>query len=133
MTFYIEQMQKINRELYPNDYLVKQLVGAKQYIDNHFADNINLGDLATKAFISKFHFLRLFKLLYGVTSHQYLTSVRIENAKRLLNNGKSISETCITVGFNSYTSFTGLFKKTTGTTPVAFKNSNFRKSNFREV
>ncbi|MEP7143225.1 MAG: AraC family transcriptional regulator [Ferruginibacter sp.] len=131
MTFYSEQIQKIKKEFYPKDYLAKQVIGAKQYIDRQFADNINLTDLAACAFMSKFHFIRLFKLLYGETPHQYLVTVRIENAKRLLNSDRSISEVCTAVGFNSPTSFTGLFKKITGVTPTTFKKKINRKAIFK--
>jgi AraC-like DNA-binding protein len=121
MTFYNEQITKISKDIYPKDYLIRQVIQAKHFIDKHFADNINLNHIAEKAFLSKFHFIRLFKSCYGSTPYQYLTSVRIENAKRLLKSDSAISETCFAVGFASVTWFTGLFRKMTGVTPAAFK------------
>jgi hypothetical protein len=43
MTFYNEQIIKINKDIYTKDYLTKQVIRAKHFIDNHFADNLNLG------------------------------------------------------------------------------------------
>jgi len=121
MTFYNEQITKINKNLYPKEYLTRQIIQAKYFIDNHFADNISLGHIAAKAFISKFHFIRLFKSYYGITPCQYLTMVRIENAKRLLKPGSAISAICFAAGIESVPWFTELFKKMTGSTPATFK------------
>jgi AraC-like DNA-binding protein len=133
MTFYNEQITKISRGLYPKDDLTRHVIQAKHFIDNRFADNINLDHIAEKAFLSKFHFIRLFKSYYGRTPYQYLTSVRIENAKQLLKTGKTISGVCFAVGFDSVTSFTGLFKKMTGSTPAVYKKRNDKKQFSRSI
>lgn len=129
MTFYHQQVLKIRDELYANEYVCKQIVQAKQFMDSQLANCINLNDIAEEASFSKYHFIRLFKNIYGQTPYQYLTAARIEKAKRLLRTDKTVKEVCFLVGFDSTSSFTGLFKKITGTTPSAFKNN----SNFREV
>src|SRR5689334_15724931 len=98
-------------EQFPKIYLYRRIVQAKLFIDKNFAGDINLDAIADEAFFSKFHFIRLFKTTYGKTPHQYLTAVRIDHARLLLQNNNSVSETCFAVGFESLTSFTGLFKK----------------------
>ena len=108
-------------EQFPKIYLYRRIVQAKIFIDNNFAGNINLDAIAEEAFFSKFHFIRLFKMAYGKTPHQYLTQQRIENAKLLLQNNTSITDTCFAVGFESLTSFAGLFKRSTGTTPSQYQ------------
>jgi AraC-like DNA-binding protein len=108
---------------YPKAYLFKRLVQAKLFIDQHFAETLDLNNIADEAIFSKFHFIRLFKSVYGKTPHQYLIYVRIENAKKLLQTGASIAETCDAVGFESTTSFTGLFKKLNGVSPSAYRDS----------
>ena len=122
MTYYQEQIIKLNKEVYSKDYLCKQIIQAKKFIDEHFYHNINLSGIAQKAHVSRFHFIRLFKKNYGRTPYQYLTEIRIKKAKELLRSGKTISDVCASVGFESITSFTGLFKKITGSTPSAFQN-----------
>ena len=121
MSFYSDEIKRINKALYPHDELTKQIVGSKLYIDKHFSDPINLDKISGKAFISKFHFIRLFRKYYGRTPNQYLREVRIEHAKRLLKKGKSIDQVCDAVGFASKTSFISLFKRMTGTTPQVFR------------
>src|SRR4026209_788529 len=129
MSYYQDEVARINKSLYPHDDLTKQIVGSKLYIDKHFSENINLDKVAGKALVSKFHFIRLFKKYYGRTPNQYLQEVRIEKAKKLLQKGKSIDEVCNAIGFASKTSFISLFKKMTGLTPMTYQN---KKSNFEE-
>jgi AraC-like DNA-binding protein len=112
----------MTKEAYPKIYLYRRIVQSKLFIDTNFAGNINLDNIADEAFFSKFHFIRLFKKIYGHTPHQYLTLVRIEKAKQLLKQENSISSVCFSVGFDSVSSFTGLFKKTTRLTPSVFQN-----------
>ena len=96
------------------------MVQAKLFIDNNFADNIDLDNIADEAHFSKFHFTRLFKQVYGKTPHQYLTSVRLDKAKQLLTQGFAVSEVCVSVGFESLGSFSNLFKATVGISPITF-------------
>lgn len=98
-------------EQYPKIYLYKRLVQAKLFIDKNYADKIDIDQISDEAFFSKFHFIRLFKEIYGKTPHQYLTSVRIDNAILLFQKDKTISDVCFAVGFESLSSFSGLFKK----------------------
>ena len=120
MTYYHQQLLKLSREVYPKEHLCQQAIKAKSFMDTHYAANIHLNAISGQAYLSKFHFIRLFKRLYGRTPHQYLASVRIEKAKQLLQAGMSITDACFGVGFSSTTSFTALFKKTTGSTPSTF-------------
>jgi len=109
----MEQYQKI--------YLYKRIVQAKLFIDVHYAEKIDLTNIADEAYFSKFHFIRLFKTIYGKTPHHYLVQVRIDHAKQLLKTNTPISGVCYSVGFSSVTSFTGLFKRSVGITPAAFQ------------
>lgn len=109
---------------YPKFYLYNRIVKAKIFIDKNYQDNIDLTNIADEAYFSKFHFIRLFKSIYEKTPHQYLTQVRIENAKQFLRLNYSVSDTCFMVGFDSITSFTGLFKKSEGKTPSEYQRQN---------
>jgi AraC-like DNA-binding protein len=120
MTFYHQQILTIRGNVFPKEYLCSQVIQAKKFIDKNFANNIGLNDIAGEAWYSKFHFLRLFKLIYGRTPHQYLTDVRIEKAKQLLRAGLPVSEVCFSVGFVSISSFKGLFKRYTNLTPARY-------------
>ncbi|ANE50378.1 helix-turn-helix transcriptional regulator [Flavisolibacter tropicus] len=106
---------------YPKYYLYNRIVKAKLFIDSNYDQRIDLDNISDEAYFSKFHFIRLFKSIYGRTPHQYLTYVRLEKAKHYLSNGFTVTDTCFKVGFDSLTSFTGLFKKQVGQTPSAYQ------------
>jgi len=106
---------------YPKIYLYRRIVYAKLFIDTHFAEKIDLDNIADEAFFSKYHFIRLFHSVYNKTPHQYLSSVRIEKAKTLLAVDITVANVCYSVGFESVTSFTGLFKRLVGQTPAAYQ------------
>lgn len=106
---------------YPKFHLYNRIVKAKLFIDSNYQGNIDLDNIANEAHFSKFHFIRLFKSIYGKTPHQYLTQVRIENAKHFLRLNYFVSDTCFMVGFDSITSFAGLFKKREGKTPYKYQ------------
>jgi AraC-like DNA-binding protein len=108
-------------EQYPKIYLYRRIVQAKLFIDGHYNNNIDLSNIADEACFSKFHFIRLFHSIYGSTPHQYLKRVRIEQAKILLQSGVPVTQVCFLVGFDSASSFTGLFKRSTGLNPSAYQ------------
>lgn len=115
-------------EQYEKIYLYKRLVQAKLFIDRCFAENINIDQIADEACFSKFHFIRLFKSIYGKTPHNYLIKVRIDHARLLLKEGKTVIDASLSVGFDSPTAFTAVFKKITGKTPSAFQNEHIAKT-----
>ena len=104
----------------PKVYLYKRIVQAKLYMDLNYADKIDIDNISDEAYFSKFHFIRLFKKIYNKTPHQYLTAVRIEKAIQLFRQDKEVSEVCFAVGFESVSSFSGLFKRFIGVSPAAF-------------
>jgi AraC-like DNA-binding protein len=126
MTYYEQQIRHIRDAVYPQESLSRQIRCAKRYIDTHFSEPVSLTSMAGKAYVSKYHFLRLFKLHYGMTPHQYLTFVRLLESKRLIAKGLPVAEVCVAVGFDSISSFKGLFKRYWGKAPAAWKKSNFR-------
>jgi AraC-like DNA-binding protein len=107
-------------EQYPKIYLYRRLVQAKLFIDANYADNIDLENIADEAYFSKFHFIKVFKNIYRKTPHQYLIFVRIDKAMELLKAGGTVSEVCGAVGFESLSSFSGLFKRMVGITPSEY-------------
>jgi len=133
MTFYRQQLISIRKNIYPKEYLCDQVINARKFIDENFSHHISLNDIAGKAYFSKFHFLRLFKLMYGKTPHQYLTEVRIKKAKQLLKTGLPVSEVCFLTGFESVSSFKGLFKRHTGFTPASYQKQLKNKREISET
>jgi AraC-like DNA-binding protein len=127
VTYYSKQIASLSAELYANIYLTKRVIQAKYFIDKNFDQPITLDTVSKEACISKFYLIRSFKKLYGVTPYQHLTFLRIKKAKELLQTNLSITTVCYHLGFDSPTSFSGLFKKIAGKTPAEFQRSKIKK------
>jgi AraC-like DNA-binding protein len=110
----------VSSPFYPKIYLSKTIVQARRFIDDNYAENIDLNNIADEPYFSKFHFIRLFTKIYGKTPHQYSISVRIVKARQLLRSDMPVSSVCYTVGFESASSFSPLFKKIVGVAPSAY-------------
>lgn len=106
------------RSNYP---LVKK---AKAFIQEHLAEPIRLLDIAGSVHLSEVYFHTVFTETAGVTPHAYLTSCRIEKAKRLLwDSSVSISRIADETGFGCQQYLCKAFKKETGMTPGAYRRS----------
>ncbi len=125
MTYFSEQVIKLQAALYPKTYIGAQLKQSKDFIDRHFAENISLTQMAAAACCSRYHYIRLFKKYYGRTPHQYLSEKRLSYAKKMLQQGKSFAEVCTELNVGSSTSFSGLFKKFTGLSPQRYREKYF--------
>jgi len=102
--------------------IYKRIIAAKIYIDDNFNEPIDLDLISQQAFLSRFHFHRIFRQVYNKTPHQYLTGKRIDKAKSLLADNKSVNEVCNEIGFESVGSFSVLFKKEIGFAPTYYRN-----------
>lgn len=87
------------------------------YINENFAQELTLERLAKNAFVSVNQLCKLFKSRFGTTVAKYIMSKRISEAKKLLLQGKSVSETAIACGFSDYANFIRVFKKFVGVSP----------------
>lgn len=107
--------------------LYERIVAAKVFIDENYQEAINLDEISQKAFLSRYHFHRLFSQVYKKTPHQYLTLKRIEKAKDLLAENRQVIDVCNEVGFESLGSFSTLFKKEIGFAPTYYRNMAWLK------
>ena len=94
------------------------------YIDQHLEEDLSLVEIANIIPLSAHYFATLFKEATGKTLFQYITQRRIECAKELLAREKaSIIDICYQVGFKDQSYFAKVFRKYTGFTPKAYRNS----------
>jgi AraC-like DNA-binding protein len=93
-----------------------------EYIYSHLDSNISLRALSALLQTNTFSFCRRFRATTGVTPHQYLTSVRIGEARRFLEEGNlSILEISLLLGFANQSHFTRTFTKTVGISPGRYR------------
>lgn len=96
----------------------------KQYIDEHFSDEIYLEVLAEKFGISKFNITREFKKIFGINISKYILAKRLSYSKQLLRfSDKSIEEISAICGFYDTSYFNKQFKASEDITPLKYRKS----------
>jgi len=94
------------------------------YMNSHYGDNIQIGEIADHVSLSRFYFSRLFRKETGRSPNEYLADIRINAAKEMLTERiYSITEISELCGFTNTSHFTRFFREKTGQTPAAFRSS----------
>lgn len=93
----------------------------KAFLDENFAEQISLEDLARMAHCSPIHLNRLFLSKYQKTIHQHLLDRRLEAAKYLLGSGFSSGDSAVRSGFQDKRYFSRFFRMKTGFSPTEFR------------
>lgn len=102
----------------------RRLRRAIEFMHDNCGRELSLNEIADAAYLSPFHFTRLFKKLTGTTPHAYLATLRIEWARRLLaETDLPLAEVGARVGYESQSHFTKIFREATGLTPRAFREA----------
>ncbi len=95
---------------------------AKQYIQEHHAEDLSLGQVAKAVHTSTFYFCKLFKKATGIHFTEFVSRIRTEKAKNLLlNPNLRVSEIAYEVGFQSLTHFNRVFKSIVGQSPTEYR------------
>ncbi len=87
------------------------------YIEEHLSEGLSLEYIAKHFSIDKYHLCHIFKKETNTTVYHFIQLKRISFAKRLLAEGRNLTEVCFDAGFNDYNHFITTFKKYSGTTP----------------
>lgn len=97
---------------------------AKAYIVENFKKDISLDDVSREVNISPYYFSKLFKEETGENFIEYVTNMRIEEAKRLLVSSRlPMKEICAEIGYADPNYFSRIFKKMVGLTPTEYKET----------
>ena len=100
----------------------RTITGLTRYLQEHLAEEISLNILAEEFHLSPQYISQLFKSEIGVNFLSYLTSIRMEQAKKLLiSTSMSIGEISEQSGYSDYRVFTKAFKKNEGCTPSQYR------------
>ncbi len=106
----------------------QRLEKAIDYINNHYCEKIFLSQVAKQCNITPNYFSALFRDYLNMNAWDYITSKRIEKAKRLLldtNRNLNILEIANQCGYSNTANFNRAFKLYTGITPTQYRNGNY--------
>lgn len=92
----------------------------RAYLEDHYAENVSLEQLASSVNLSPFHLLRVFRDVVGLPPHNYLTQVRVTRARQLLQASLRPVEVALAVGFTDQSHLTRHFKALVGVTPARY-------------
>lgn len=100
----------------------RRLLRARDTIDRSYAEPLDVAALARVAHVSRAHFARQFRAVFGETPHRYLQRRRIERAMELLRDtDRPVTEVCLDVGFASLGTFSRTFSAVVGESPSAYR------------
>lgn len=94
------------------------------YINKNYVENLTLDFLSKHFFISTFYLSRTFKKITGLNLNQYVNTIRIKEARKLLlSTGLSITNISEEVGYDSITHFGRVFKSIAGVSPLKYRKT----------
>ncbi len=103
------------------DYSNHIVKATKEYLENHYSEDISLDDIAAQVNISPQYFSKLIKKTTGFNFIDWLSMLRVKKAKELLTNSNlTVKEVCFMVGYKDPNYFSRIFKKRNGMTPSEY-------------
>lgn len=117
-----------NEELYPQRSHEKQwITHAKQYVEAHLGNKITLQEVAGELYLTPAYFSIFFKKETGQNFIDYVTYVKIQKAKQLLQHSDLlVKDIAYHVGYDDYSYFCKIFRKLVGSTPLDYRSSQMR-------
>ncbi|OZG74989.1 AraC family transcriptional regulator [Hahella sp. CCB-MM4] len=107
----------------------EDILKVQDWLEEHCQQEIRIDDLAQRFNMSPRTLARRFKAATGDTPLGYLQTLRLENAKKMLEEtSDNISQITMAVGYEDVSSFTKLFRQKTGLTPKDYRNKFQRRS-----
>ena len=98
------------------------MLRARDAMDRHFAEPLDVAAVAAIAHTSEAHFSRTFRATFGESPHRYLQRRRVERAMFLLRStDRPITDICLDVGFGSLGTFSRTFRDIVGEPPSTYR------------
>jgi AraC-like DNA-binding protein len=89
----------------------------KDFMERNWNKNLDLETISKEAGMSKYHFARLFRDVFGLSPYQFFIALKMKNAHRILSEGKSIQSIAELLGYPDVSSFSKAFSKFYGLPP----------------
>lgn len=124
--FVFDHLSKLEfKKSITNEEIFRAVLHSRSFIDEHITDPLSLEQMALQTGISKYHFIRVFKSVFGVSPYQYQKRKRLAYARQDLMNGHEILTTALHYGFPDAAAFSKAFRQMFGRTPGSIRKSNF--------
>jgi len=107
----------ILRQISGNDYRVNKVRDVINWVKENYSSSITIKDLITQAGMSQASLHRHFRSSTGMTPLQYQKTLRLQEARKLLVEGKEVSETAYAVGYESPSQFSREYTRMFGRAP----------------
>lgn len=115
--------------LAPRDGKILEIV---RYLEENFAEDIPIDELAKRFYISKYHMMRRFREDVGTSIHSFLSDKRLFAARELIQSGVSATDACYRCGFRSYSAFSRAYGKRFDATPTGRTVPDLQSDTFDE-
>lgn len=102
-----------------NEHRAVQL--AREFMEDCFADEINLGQLSGLGGLSYYHFIRVFEREVGMTPHAYLMQARVNRSRSMLGSSMRLADIAACCGFCDQSHLTRSFRRQFGVTPGRYR------------
>lgn len=126
-TFYEQEIDRLAGIRPLSEYQYIRVRQSKRFMEHYYSEKITIKELASSAYMSEFHYIRMFRQVYGLSPRKFLRDIRINKARELLKRGMNTTHVCTIVGYDSLPTFSNAFKRGTGYSPTAYlqlHNSN---------
>ncbi|MDQ2841940.1 MAG: helix-turn-helix transcriptional regulator [Acidobacteriota bacterium] len=107
--------------------ILRRVSRGREYLHGEAYGDVTLAAAADAACMSPFHFHRSFVQAFSRTPAQYVAELRFSKAIQLLKQGTPVTSVCLSVGFESVSSFSTAFRKRVGISPRALRPGNFAR------
>lgn len=108
----------------PRGRALAALSRARDFLEEHYAEQVSLDMLAAASGLSRFHLVHAFTKQFGLPPHMFQILLKINKARQLLLLGHELSNVAATLGFSDQSHFGRHFKRVTGVTPRQYMQSS---------
>ena len=123
-SWFTEKFRECNANMHTkkNEHENSLVQRAKEYINENYRKDLSLDELSRELDISPYYFSKLFKEETGSNFVEYLTGLRMDQAKVMLKDENlSMKEICAAIGYSDPNYFSRIFKKNVGLTPTEYR------------
>ncbi len=99
-----------------------EVMAVCDYLEKNYRESITLDQLSDITGLSKYYFLRSFTKQMGISPYRYLETIRVDKAKKLLEQGVMPIDAALQTGFSDQSHFSNFFKKFIGLTPKQYQS-----------